>query len=164
MKTNQLVPSAITGVLFKLDGVLFDTQKCHAQSEASPLCDLEMLFYELEKGKVSFGIGTPFSREWAWKLIELHCPVRFFNPFNVVCGDQIKVGKLDMELWPTLANQISDDKPPKHWLVVEDGIVGAQSALSAGMNCGLLLPKTYAGTVEIANVRDVLSIVQQPRV
>lgn len=127
--------------------------------EAKPLCDIPGLFYELKRRKIDFGIGTASPWAWACKLIALHCPSQYFNPFNVVCGDQVAKGKPDPEIWLKLAKGLNGKVPARQCLVVEDGLAGVEGAVAAGMRSALLLPRKHPKAQRIRNVKDVLKLV-----
>lgn len=130
-------------------------------NEAVPLTDLCSLFLSLIDKKVKFAIGTTSLKSWAVGLLENHNLIKFFSDNDIIGGDLVTYGKPNPEIWFRAAGAIKSE----NCLVVEDGLVGAQGALSAKIPCAFICEKLpqgdeYKDLIKISNVKDILSLLK----
>lgn len=123
-------------------------------SEATPLADLEELFFKLSDRGVSLAIGTASPVVWARSILEHHKLFGFFGEDSVIGGDMVGKGKPAPDIWLRAAGGVS----PGRCMVIEDGTAGVEGVLAVGMKAGLLLPKRYEGAIPLGGLEDALRL------
>ncbi len=124
-------------------------------SDAQELCNLRDLFEKLNDRGIAFSIGTASPAKWARDLLDVHGLSDLINPDDVIGGDMVENGKPSPDIWLKAAK----DTPISECLVVEDGTAGIEAAITAGMLCVLLLPKSHPGAVSISSASDILELI-----
>lgn len=89
----------------------------------------ELLLY-LKRNNFKIALATSARRNRLDVQIEMHDIFRLFDV--IVCGDDVKNGKPDPEIFLKAAEKISVN--PENCIVIEDSLAGIKAAYKGGMN------------------------------
>lgn len=147
---------------FKADTNVLTEKKRQVMLEAlndsvEPMEGLVILLDELSDKSIKLAVATSAQRERAELVLKKLDIERYFQ--TIITANDIKNGKPAPDIYIKTANEIGVD--PSDCVVIEDALVGVESAVSAGMKV-IAVPNEYTismdfskATVQVNSLADL---------